>query len=171
MSDSDILAQLQGLRRRLPEPPRLARVELGQRALALLKAISHPEGAPAETSWRLPGTSVGVPIVLRDDMDPGAWRLIGRHGEVIDEGTLTPALRALVEEQTGPCPETTVGLLGNASGPPLRHHCVRELHEDDKHRCRCQLGWTPIADWPADWGTPIPCEEQTALDREEANGG
>lgn len=96
---ADILAQLQELRRRLPDRPRLARVEVGQAAHDWLKATARPEGAPSESPWRPAGwtppppggSAFGVPVELRDDLEPGAWRLIDRDGEVIAQGTVTPA--------------------------------------------------------------------------------
>lgn len=93
---TDILAaQLHELRQRLPEPPRLARVEVGQAVLDWLKATARPEGAPPDSPWRPagwtpppPGGIVhGVPVVLCDDLEPDAWRLIDHDGNVINEQT------------------------------------------------------------------------------------
>ncbi|MGI5286624.1 hypothetical protein ACQEVF_25250 [Nonomuraea polychroma] len=91
----DVLARLQELARGLPEPPRAARVEVGQAVLDWLKEAARPEGAPPEDPWRPEGWTplglgslLGVPVVLREDLEPGAWRAIGHADEVIGEGTL-----------------------------------------------------------------------------------
>ncbi|MGW4958019.1 hypothetical protein ACWEPL_12405 [Nonomuraea sp. NPDC004186] len=93
---SDILAHLQGLTQHLPEPPRVARMDVGQSMFNWLKATAQPEGAPSEDAWRpvgwtpppLAGAMFGVPVVLRGDLAPGAWRVIDRDGEIMKEGTL-----------------------------------------------------------------------------------
>lgn len=101
-----MITQMQELRRRLPEPPRLARVEVGQAAFEWLKATYRPEGAPPESPWRPvgwtpppPGGSMlGVPVVVRDDLEPGAWRLIDHDGEILNEGILPAGASAKVTE-------------------------------------------------------------------------
>lgn len=93
---SDILARIQELARNLPEPPPVARLEVGQVMLDWLKATAHPEDAPPENPWRplgwTPpppcGSLFGVPVVLNEDLEPGAWRAIDRDGNVMKEGTL-----------------------------------------------------------------------------------
>lgn len=88
----DLVAFLRALRH-LPEQPRIVRVEVGQQVLDWLKAVARPEGAPPENPWRPvgwtppPGISslFGVPVVLREDMEPGAWRSIDCDGAVVRE--------------------------------------------------------------------------------------
>ncbi len=41
------------------------------------------------------------------------------------------------------CTETTVGLLGDLTGPQIRHRCVLGAHDGDEHRCGCGLRWAP----------------------------
>lgn len=92
---SDILARMHEMARHLPEPPQVARLEVGQAMLDWLKAAAHQEGAPPEDAWRPVawpppppiGALFGVPVVLREDLEPGAWRLIDHSGDVIKEGT------------------------------------------------------------------------------------
>lgn len=97
MSSRDMLAQMQELRKRLPEPSRLARVEVGQAVLDWFKAAFGPEKRMPPP---LGGSLLGVPVVLRDDLDPGAWRLIDHDGELAEEGVLR-WLDARAPEQTG----------------------------------------------------------------------
>lgn len=90
-----MLARLQELARALPEPPRVARFEVGQAMLDALKAAARPEDSPPEDPWRPAGwtppppvgVAYGVPVVLCEDLEPGAWRAIDRDGEIIREGT------------------------------------------------------------------------------------
>lgn len=99
---SDIFAQVNelrqdDLRQHLPEQSRLARFEVGQAVLDWLKATARPEGAPPENPWRPdgwtppPGISslFGVPVMLSDGLEPGAWRAIDRDGEAIKEGRIS----------------------------------------------------------------------------------
>jgi hypothetical protein len=93
---SDILAQILELARRLPEPPPVARVEVGQAVLDWLKATAQHEGPAPEDAWRPigwtpppPGGSLfGVPIVLNENLEAGAWQVIDHKGNVMREGTL-----------------------------------------------------------------------------------
>ncbi|MGI5288045.1 hypothetical protein ACQEVF_32535 [Nonomuraea polychroma] len=93
---SDILTRLQELARHLPVPPRVARFEVGQAMLDWLRAAARPEGAPAENPWRPAGWTppptlgslLGVPVVLSDVLEPGAWRAIGHDGGIVGEGVL-----------------------------------------------------------------------------------
>jgi hypothetical protein len=95
---SDILARLYALARTLPEPPPVACFEVGKAMHDWLEATARPEGAPPEDPWRpvdapMPPPSpiaalFGVPVVLREDLEPGAWRAIDRDGEIMKEGTL-----------------------------------------------------------------------------------
>jgi hypothetical protein len=81
--------------RNLPGP-RVVCIEVGQAMLDWLEATARPEGAPPENPWRPDGwtppppisTVFGVPIVLREDLEPGAWRAIDHNGETVKEGTL-----------------------------------------------------------------------------------
>lgn len=93
---SDILARIQALRRSLPEPPPVARVEVGSFMLEWLKVAGRPDALPGENPWRPDGWTppppigalFGVPVVLNEDLDPGAWRAIDRDGNVMKEGAL-----------------------------------------------------------------------------------
>lgn len=93
---SNILARIQELRRTLPEPPPVARVEVGRTMLDWLKATAQHEGTPPEDVWRpvgwtppLPGGSLfGVPVVLHEGLEPDVWRVLDHDGEIMKEGTL-----------------------------------------------------------------------------------
>lgn len=72
-----------------PTPFRIARMEAGKDVLDQLKTAARPEGASAESPWPPPLSALlGVPVVVRDDLEPGAWRFIDRDGQVLKEGTL-----------------------------------------------------------------------------------
>ncbi|MEU4578954.1 hypothetical protein [Nonomuraea sp. NPDC023979] len=95
-TSADILARIQDLRH-LPEPPPVTRIEVGSLMHEWLKATARPPwGLPRDNPWRPDGWTppppiralFGVPVVLREDLDPGAWRAIDRDGNVMKEGAL-----------------------------------------------------------------------------------
>jgi hypothetical protein len=87
---------LNAVLRRMPEPHPVARVEVGQVMLDWLKVAGRPHGRPADDPWRPDGWTppppvgalFGVPVVLNEGLEPGAWRAIDRDGKVMKEGTL-----------------------------------------------------------------------------------
>lgn len=80
-----LTAQLRELLPASGRPP-IARIEVGILAYACLKARS----APPENPWpqAIPPQLLGVPLVMSGGMDPAAWRILDRDGNVIKEGAL-----------------------------------------------------------------------------------
>lgn len=65
-----------------------AQMEVGEGLLTILRAVTIPT---AEGKlWAAPPLSrpFGVPVVLGDDLAPGAWRLRDTNGNVVKSGTL-----------------------------------------------------------------------------------
>ena len=91
-----VIDDLTAVLRCVPEPPRAARVEMGQATFDRLKEAARPEGAPPDAEWRPVGWTppdpfgslLGIPIVLREGLEPGVWRAIDRDGQAIEEGRL-----------------------------------------------------------------------------------
>jgi hypothetical protein len=61
-----------------------------------LKATGRPHELPGDNPWRPDGWTTpppygslfDVPVVLNEDLEPGAWRAVVRDGEIMKEGTL-----------------------------------------------------------------------------------
>ncbi len=77
-------------------PPPVARIEVGQAVLDAFKAAARCKSARPEDVWRPVGWTppppigalFGTPVVLREDLEPGAWQAIDFDGEILKRGTL-----------------------------------------------------------------------------------
>jgi hypothetical protein len=81
---SDILTDVQRYAALFDDSPRATRLECGNLLPEVLRSIA----VPAERQpWQPPDLSA-VPIIVKDDMPPLAWRMLDQHGQTMSDGNL-----------------------------------------------------------------------------------
>jgi hypothetical protein len=64
-------------------------LEVGEGMLEWLRESYRPTERPPQ--WAPPpqlGGMFGVPVFLREDLEPGRWQLLDEHGDKIASGTI-----------------------------------------------------------------------------------
>jgi hypothetical protein len=80
----DLFGEMLRLVAELDPGPVASRLECGPLAWLVLRASVERYERP-ERSWEPPPVW-GVPVVVRDDMPIGGWRMLDQHGEVMGSG-------------------------------------------------------------------------------------